>query len=855
MASGQGQIVQTTDFNTFRQDFYNVFGTGSNNSGYGQPVTAISGAIGGLISSTVWSSLRLDMIKARQHQTGLTIGALGLQDGNNLVPITQSTIITDDIRAQYSNFSNLVVSNKDQVHVGQLTRTSLLSASRTTAWNLILNQTITFSAPATGDGTRNNFRYFFNTGGKLSFDFSRTGGTSSAKNTFWSNLLTSIGTLSFGSNGFERGAPSFGTIGAGGTISSISFYDLSLNNTQLFSITGSGADTGSYFKIYGRYQSDKLIITLVWNEPSTATTVTGSLNSVVSMHTASGVNVSVLPLTAADSGILGGVATPPAAVLTTSSIPASINEGDSLSITISYNDSTTSSINWLLVGSGTKPADSSDMTSVVNSGTLTLDSSKKTILTLQPYNDMITEGVEKFYIKFTNPAGDVLGNTSVITINDTSPYLITTDKTDYRNNDVINYTISTSDRGIGNTVYIGVTGDGVVNGIVPTTDITGYIPSPLDSKTFTTTSVTGSFTISPNAVMDGWSVPGTSLTYKVGYIYITDVSVSGTVLTKSPEFNIISPAASPVVVNATLSENLTTMVTAVNFSGSTVNTNNGVVLYAVITGKVTESITGSLTQPVTVNNNMISGHYDVNITAIDKPGVISIRIVPDNPATEVGRTELFTVKGHGTVLYNNTGTFSFVSQSTSVELTYPNEIGELITKTVPVVFGKSYNVGIGDFGVPSKFDNTLLQNTGVDKLIFSYYGKIDRTDYFTFNIHSVTGQSFTSTSGKQDDHVLAASNVGLTLLEDREKSSGDLKSTISIYPFKSEVMQYTPAVSVYLSEFKGRDGKSRFHFSVKPASSNNYQLSCSADDDPSSGNDNYRYSVSVKMVQFIKISW
>jgi hypothetical protein len=54
-------------------------------------------------------------------------------------------------------------------------------------------------------------RYFFNSGGEIRFNSSRTGGSSIPQNNSWSSILTSIGTRAFGANKPGQGtSPSTG---------------------------------------------------------------------------------------------------------------------------------------------------------------------------------------------------------------------------------------------------------------------------------------------------------------------------------------------------------------------------------------------------------------------------------------------------------------------------------------------------------------------------------------------------------------------------------------------------------------------------------------------------------------------
>ena len=100
------------------------------------------------------------------------------------------------------------------------------SSTRSTAWTGQVTHQFTINY-----GSENAARHFFNSGGRITMVFSRSGGSSTAQNTSWTNLLSGIGTASFGHTDT--------TASAGGT--SIGFHDLtSSDQTILSSAVGSG---------------------------------------------------------------------------------------------------------------------------------------------------------------------------------------------------------------------------------------------------------------------------------------------------------------------------------------------------------------------------------------------------------------------------------------------------------------------------------------------------------------------------------------------------------------------------------------------------------------------------------------
>lgn len=84
---GVGNIIPASDYNTIQTKIDGVMGTGSGQSGYGQTLSSAQVSSGTTITTSGWAALRSDLLKARQHQTGVSQAA-------NLVDVTASTSAT-----------------------------------------------------------------------------------------------------------------------------------------------------------------------------------------------------------------------------------------------------------------------------------------------------------------------------------------------------------------------------------------------------------------------------------------------------------------------------------------------------------------------------------------------------------------------------------------------------------------------------------------------------------------------------------------------------------------------------------------------------------------------------------------
>lgn len=205
-------------------------------------------------------------------------------------------LITETDRAAYAAMIADAETNRLAVPPAtQATRENLVNTvTRTTAWNGVLTQTIT----VTFDDT-SAIRYYFNSGSRIEFSSSRTGGTAGDKNTSWTTLLTNMGTIYFN----RTDTTCTGT----GTTSSIGWADLTTSDQTIFIKDVSGTTYAP-----NRYQikaklgatANVIIFTIEWRDDSVDSpptnppyyideNVNGTLTSLVQVYRASGSYVSV----------------------------------------------------------------------------------------------------------------------------------------------------------------------------------------------------------------------------------------------------------------------------------------------------------------------------------------------------------------------------------------------------------------------------------------------------------------------------------------------------------------------------------------------------------------------------------
>jgi hypothetical protein len=157
----KGDRITVAAFNTIQSATATILGTGSGTSGYGQRVSSTSATPGQVLSSTQWNNLREDMRRCWRHQTNTDVSNT-LPSSSVLPPalqlITSSTIVSDLLLTQFTNFTNNgsstgIVQRKDLHNVNQLdSNVPIVTASRSTAWGTGATQVITSTITVTFPG-------------------------------------------------------------------------------------------------------------------------------------------------------------------------------------------------------------------------------------------------------------------------------------------------------------------------------------------------------------------------------------------------------------------------------------------------------------------------------------------------------------------------------------------------------------------------------------------------------------------------------------------------------------------------------------------------------------------------------
>lgn len=263
-----GGLIEATDYNGFVSTTVGAnvnatWGTGTTSAGYGQtPLNTV--AAGSTVTATQWASL-VNTISAMANHQGTTITA-------RTAPVTGNTIsvlsaVNTDITNCYNNRGNAVAQGAQYTTItGTNSKTTATSGA---SWTIVFSNTITFpSADAA--------RYFFNAGGTIKIDVSKTS-TGDTGDPEWNDLANTLCGDIYISGGDSSqviaGTTYTGTTKIGGTgtpttlLTTTGWYDLTTSDTLVYK---QFADTAPYTSNYIQHQlrtagsGTQLVITTTW---------------------------------------------------------------------------------------------------------------------------------------------------------------------------------------------------------------------------------------------------------------------------------------------------------------------------------------------------------------------------------------------------------------------------------------------------------------------------------------------------------------------------------------------------------------------------------------------------------------
>jgi hypothetical protein len=329
--AGVGTRATAADYNAIQSVISSVMGIGSGTQGYGQTISSATVSANAAITETQWDNIRSDLTKARVHQTNTAVATNSTATGSpwqTLFDVTNSTVISESIRAQYQSFvDNGVNLNRFTMAAAQSTPNAVLSTTtRTASWgapgNLSISHTITVTWAGYGIlSAADHMRCFFNAGGFIQIRASRTGTAATSKDTDWTNMLGN-GTVNSGfGDVIIRGQSSTYTgsiYGSGFAFpTSTGFHTMSSTSGSPTRFMNQGSFVTQYAEnryILDAYKtSNTMVFTVTFQDadtgdqtglgPGVDETVTGTLTSTCLCTYPSGANVAVNPPTASATAL------------------------------------------------------------------------------------------------------------------------------------------------------------------------------------------------------------------------------------------------------------------------------------------------------------------------------------------------------------------------------------------------------------------------------------------------------------------------------------------------------------------------------------------------------------------------
>ena len=270
-----GDLISATDYNNIRTKISNIMGVGSTTSGYGQTLNAPAAlSSGATVTKLQWDNLRFDIVNAIVHQTG---------SNPTITIVNEGDVIrygTSHPNFQYNTLADQAVTNKFNLGTGQFVTEIVGSSTRNTSWASQVSSTVTINF-----ADNNAVRYFFNSGGKIRFTSSRTGGTGTLQDQRWSSLLTGAGQPFFAAD-----SSLYPASGGNATYNNIGFWQLTTSDQQVWSFQASSPYTSNTWRLNARLASGTLstatsiILTVLWvhnyadpGPPAPGDQVTGDL--------------------------------------------------------------------------------------------------------------------------------------------------------------------------------------------------------------------------------------------------------------------------------------------------------------------------------------------------------------------------------------------------------------------------------------------------------------------------------------------------------------------------------------------------------------------------------------------------
>jgi hypothetical protein len=273
MSYTAGGLIEATDYNNFvgssSSGINQWWSTGSTTTGWGQ--TALSTVSAGTtVTATNWASL-VNTLSSGGSQTNTAITSRSAPTTGTLISVLSN--VGTDINNIFGNRGNAALSGSQFTSwTGTSSKTTGTGSVRN-AWTITFTHTITWASAAAA-------RYFFNAGGRIKLETSKTS-TGLDADEEWNDLANTLMSDLFITAGFTTqtiaGVSYTGLTRSGGTgtpninLTTAGWYNLTTTDTDIYrQFADTFPYTGNYINVAARTAGSgtQLVLTTTWVSPA-----------------------------------------------------------------------------------------------------------------------------------------------------------------------------------------------------------------------------------------------------------------------------------------------------------------------------------------------------------------------------------------------------------------------------------------------------------------------------------------------------------------------------------------------------------------------------------------------------------
>ena len=269
MSYVSGGLIEAADYNGFVNASANnvnkIWSTGSTDFGWGQTALATV-STGANVTATSWASM-VNTLSSMGSHTGTTITSRTAPTTGTLIQILAN--VATDINTLTTNRGNAAASGTTSSTFTGTTSKTGATAQNAAGWTITFTHTVTF-------GSADQARYFWNAGGLVRLDMSKTS-TGTDKDPDWNSFVGTVGALFMSgrvnsANQLIAGTTYTGFTRSGGSgtpspnATTTGWYSLSggAAATTMFQLTSTVSPyTSDYIRVTAAVDAGRTVLTLV----------------------------------------------------------------------------------------------------------------------------------------------------------------------------------------------------------------------------------------------------------------------------------------------------------------------------------------------------------------------------------------------------------------------------------------------------------------------------------------------------------------------------------------------------------------------------------------------------------------